>query len=68
MSFETNDTAFGFLPCLLTMKNTTTEGRFGTFNLLSCSEVYVKEASSDATVRNCNSSNDKRNCYNPFTS
>lgn len=49
-------------------ENPVTESIFGTFDLLSCLKVYVKELPSDAALRKHNSSKDKRNCYNPFTS
>lgn len=49
-------------------ENPVTESRFGKFDLLSCLKVYVKDLPSDAALRNHNSSEDKRNCNNPFTS
>lgn len=49
-SFETCGTVFGFLLCLTWPKNSTTESRFGTFDLLSCSKAYVTLHSGTITL------------------
>lgn len=49
-SFETCGTVFGFLLCLTWPKNSTTESRFGTFDLLSSLKAYVTLHSGTITL------------------